>query len=436
MTKMSILNSKSNPRPFIIAGYTVIALTFGVVGGWAATAQLDRAVIAPGMIDVASNRKQIQHLEGGVIEEILVKEGSRVEAGDVLMRLNDVQARANVRVYEIRLHIAQAMEARLLAERRMEDSFDLPVNLQKDVAPEVQAAIVDQREIFADRISILNSQVSILKSRIEQLRRESEGLEQQKKSFQERVQILSERLERLRPGLQSGIVQANTFATYEDEYLEVNANIARMETEKAKVEKSIGETEFQILQTQQQYKERASSEYKDVSGELKELTERLLAAQDILRRTRIASPVNGTVERLQFHTVGGVVKPGDIVSEILPTADRFVIEARVAPIDIDSVHPGLQAEVKLTAFPGRFMPIVTGQVDSVSKVTIDPKDGKTAPYFRARINVSKGMVPDDIEERLTVDMPADVIITTGERTVIDYLTSPLTDAIYKSMREE
>lgn len=414
----------------------MIALTFGVVGGWAATAQLDRAVIAPGMIDVASNRKQIQHLEGGVIEEILVKEGSRVEAGDVLMRLNDVQARANVRVYEIRLHIAQAMEARLLAERRMEDSFDLPVNLQKDVAPEVQAAIVDQREIFADRISILNSQVSILKSRIEQLRRESEGLEQQKKSFQERVQILSERLERLRPGLQSGIVQANTFATYEDEYLEVNANIARMETEKAKVEKSIGETEFQILQTQQQYKERASSEYKDVSGELKELTERLLAAQDILRRTRIASPVNGTVERLQFHTVGGVVKPGDIVSEILPTADRFVIEARVAPIDIDSVHPGLQAEVKLTAFPGRFMPIVTGQVDSVSKVTIDPKDGKTAPYFRARINVSKGMVPDDIEERLTVDMPADVIITTGERTVIDYLTSPLTDAIYKSMREE
>ncbi|WP_281978538.1 HlyD family type I secretion periplasmic adaptor subunit [Pseudorhizobium flavum] len=436
MTKMSIFNSKSNPRPFIIAGYTVIALTFGVVGGWAATAQLDRAVIAPGMIDVASNRKQIQHLEGGVIEEILVKEGSRVKAGDVLMRLNDVQARANVRVYEIRLHIAQAMEARLLAERRMEDSFDLPVNLQKDVAPEVQAAIVDQREIFADRISVLNSQVSILKSRIEQLRRESEGLEQQKRSFQERVQILSERLERLRPGLESGIVQANIFATYEDEYIEVKANIARMETEKAKVEKSIGETEFQILQTQQQYKERASSEYKDVSGELKELTERLLAAQDILRRTRITSPVDGTVERLQFHTVGGVIKPGDIVSEILPTADRFVIEARVAPIDIDSVHPGLQAEVKLTAFPGRFMPIVTGEVDSVSKVTIDPKDGKTAPYFRARINVSKGMVPDDIEERLTVDMPADVIITTGERTVIDYLTSPLTDAIYKSMREE
>lgn len=433
---MQIKKRKSDPKPFIVAGYSVILLTFGVAGVWAATAQLDQAVIAAGMIDVASNRKQIQHLEGGVIQEIAVKEGQSVKAGDVLLRLNEVQALSNLRVFEIRLRIAQAMEARLLAERRMQESFEAPEGLLEDGAAEVQTALADQQEIFNDRVAILKSQVDILNNRIEQLRREYEGLEQQKASFQERAELFSERLERLRPGLDTGVIQTNTFTTYEEEYLEIKANVARMDTDMAKVEKSIGETEFEILKAQQQYQERASSEYKEISGEVQELVERVAAAKDVLDRTLIISPVDGTVETLNFHTVGGVVRPGDIVLDILPVQDQFIIEARVAPIDIDSVRPGLHAEVKLTAFPGRFMPVIMGEVDSVSNVTIDLQDGKTPPYYRARINVSKGMVPDEVEERLTVDMPVDVFISTGERTVMDYLTSPLTDAVRRSMREE
>lgn len=427
---------KSNPKPFAVAGYTVILLTFGVVGGWAATAQLDSGVIAPGTIDVASNRKEIQHLEGGIIEEILVSEGESVSAGEVLMRLNDVQARSNLRVYSIRLHIAQAMEARLLAERRMEDSFQLPGKIEVDANPEVKAAINDQQEIFRDRISILKSQNDILNSRIDQLHKEFEGLEVQKASYQRRADILQERLDRLRPGLESGVVQANLFSSYEEEYVEVKANVARMDTEKAKVEKTIGETKFQIIQTQQEFKERANSEYKEVSGQIKELVEHIKVAENVLARAEIRSPVDGFAQNLRFHTTGGVIRPGEVVVEIVPVEDRMVINARVSPIDIDSVRPGLVAEVKFSAFASRFMPIVTGEVDSVSKGTIVPTDQRQTPYYLARINVSKGMVPDEIEERLTAGMPADVIISTGERTVMDYLTSPLTDAIRKSMREE
>lgn len=433
---MTKKNANPNPRPFIIAGYSVIAMAFGVAGVWAATAKLDRAVIAPGVIEVASNRKEVQHLEGGIIQELLVREGQPVEEGDVLIRLNDVQAAANLQVLTIRQHIAQATEARLQAERRMGAMFELPPSLVGDTTPEVLEAVADQREIFQDRASILTSQINILTNRIEQLRREMEGLEGQKEAFHRRAEILAERLERLRPGLKNGSVQKNLFASYEEEYVEVKANVARMDTEKAKVEKSIGETEFQILQAQQQYKERASSEYKEVNGQLQELIEQRKVAENVLARTRITAPVDGVAQNLRFHTAGGVIRPGEILLEVVPIEERLVINAHVAPIDMDSVHAGLKAEVKFSAFPGRFMPIVIGEVDTVSRGSITPPDGRSPPYFLARINVSKGMVPDDIEERLSAGMPAEVLISTGERTVLDYLTSPLTDAIRRSMRED
>ena len=432
--KMNKVNP--DPKPFIIAGYSVIVMAFGVAGVWAATAKLDRAVIAPGVIEVATNRKEVQHLEGGIIQEMRVREGQPVKEGDVLIRLNDVQAAANLQVLTIRQHIAQATEARLQAERRMDTTFELPPSLIGDTTPEVLEAVSDQREIFQDRASILTSQINILSNRIEQLRRELEGLEGQKEAFHRRAEILAERLERLRPGLKNGSVQKNLFASYEEEHVEVKANVARMDTEKAKVEKSIGETEFQILQAQQQYKERASTEYKEVNGQLQELIEQRKVAENVLARTRITAPVDGVAQNLRFHTAGGVIRPGEILLEVVPIEERLVINAQVAPIDMDSVRAGLKAEVKFSAFPGRFMPIVIGEVDTVSRGSITPPDGRSPPYFLARINVNKGMVPDEVEERLSAGMPAEVLISTGERTVLDYLTSPLTDAIRRSMRED
>lgn len=291
MKKQEVARKAASPKPFMIAGYSLIALTFGVMGGWAATAKLDRAVIASGVIDVESNRKEIQHLEGGIIEQILATEGQVVNEGDTLVRLNAVQAASNLQVINIRLRIAQAMEARLQAERRMAETVELPETLANDETPEIRAAVEDQLEIFRDRTSILTSQVDILNNRIAQLHRESEGLSSQRAEYEERVRILSEQLDRLRRGHESGVVQSNTVSAYEEEYVEVRANVARMETEIAKVEKSIGETELQILQTQQQYRERASSEYKETSGQIQELIEHIKVARDVLARTEIRAPV-------------------------------------------------------------------------------------------------------------------------------------------------
>jgi len=431
---MSVKRYKPDPKPFMVAGYVVIILTFGVVGLWAATAKLDKAVIAPGQVEVATNRKEIQHLEGGIVKKITVEEGQEVKEGDVLIELSDIQASSNLRVVTIRLRIAQAAEARLQAERNLNESIQFSQELLADNTPEVVAAIADQRQIFADRTSILKSQDNILVSRIDQLKRESQGLGEQKTAFVMRSEILSKRLERAREGLENGAIQANLFTTYEDEYVNVKANVARMDTEKAKVENSIGETEFQILQTRQQFQERASSEYKEVSGQIQELLQQRKIAEDVLARTKIRSPVDGVAQNLQLN--GPVIRPGQIMLEIVPATDRMVINAHVSTIDIDSVHQGMTAEIKFSAFQNRYLPIIFGVVETVSQGSITPTDGRTPPYFLARINVSKGMIPDELEGRLNAGMPAEVLISAGERTVVDYLTSPLTDAIWKSMNEE
>lgn len=431
---MPVKRFKPDPKPFMIAGYVVIALTFGVVGFWATTAKLDQAVIAPGEVDVATNRREIQHLEGGIVKTIAVKEGQNVKVGDVLIELSDIQTRSNLQVVTIRLRIAQATEARLRAEGSLSDSLIFPQELLADNTPEVVAAIADQRKIFADRTSILKSQINILVNRTDQLKREMQGLSEQKVLFETRAEILFKRLARLKKGIKNGAIQVNLLATYEDEYLEVKASVARMDTEKAKVENSIGETKFQVLQTQQQFQERASSEYKEVNGQHQELLEQLKVSKDILARTKIRAPVDGVAQNLQLN--GPVIRPGQVMLEIVPATDRMIVNAHIATIDIDNVHEGMTAEIKFSAFQNRFMPIITGEIESVSQASITPSDGRTPPYFLARINVSKGMVPAELDGRLNAGMPAEILISAGERTVLDYLITPLKDAIWRSMNEE
>jgi len=424
----------ADPKPFMIAGYAVIVLTFGVVGGWAATAKLDKAIVAPGTVDIATNRKEIQHLEGGIIDKIFVHEGQSVKAGEVLIQLNDIQARANVQVVSMRLHISQAVEARLQAERILQDTPIFPKVLLDDKTPEVVTAISDQRQIFADRMSILKSQIDILTNRISQFKREAQGFGEQKEAFKTRTKMLSERLDRLKNGLSTGAIQKNVYTTYENEYIDVKSNVARMDTEQAKAEKSIGETQFQILQTQQTFKERASSEYKDESGKTQELIEQLKVAEDSLKRTKIRSPVDGVAQNLQLN--GPVVRAGQVLLEVVPITDEMVINAHVATTDIDSVREGMEAEIKFNAFPSRLMPLITGKVTTVSKASITPSDGRTAPYYLARIDVGKGMIPENLKGRLSAGMPAEVLISAGERSVLSYLTSPLTDMVWKSMKEK
>lgn len=426
--------ASANPRPFIIAGYATILLTFGVVGAWAAIAKLDKAVIASGEVEVEANRREVQHLEGGIVKKKDVAEGQVVKAGDVLIELRDVEARADLQVVTIRLRIGEAVEARLRAERNLEDHIEFKESLLADKTPEVVDAVADQQRIFDDRTSILKSQQDILTNRVDQLKREKLGLGEQKEAYEARAKVLLGRLDRLREGLESGSIQKNLFATYEDEYIEVKAFVASMDTEIAKVEKSIGETEFQMLQTRQEFRERASTEYKEIYGQIQELREQSKVAQDVLDRTKIRAPIDGVAQNIKLN--GFVIQRGQTLLEIVPDTDEMIINARVQPLDIDSVSEGLTAEVKFTSFPSRLMPIIEGEVLTVSRGTITPEDTRQSPYYLARVQVSKDVLPEDVRGRLSAGMPADVLITSGERTVVDYMISPITDAIWKSLREE
>lgn len=436
MTSKKSKKMRTSPRAFVTIGYAVILLTFGVLGGWAAFAKIDSAVIASGTIAVETNRKAIQHLEGGIVEEILVKEAERVVEGQVLVRLNGVQARSTLEVLQNRLRIALSSEARLQAERHLKSEIDFSSISDAMNDPHVAASVNDQIDIFNDRFSILNSQTKILNGRIDQLNKEIDGLNIQKQAFIDRVEILSKQLERLRDGVAKEIVPENILAAREEEFVSVQANVGKIETELAKVGKSIGETELQIIQTEQQYKERANAEFKEVNSQIQELQENLKVAVEVVDRLEIRAPVSGSVQNVKVHTAGGVVRSGEKMMEIVPTNDQLVINAQVSPIDIDNVSPGLQTEVRFVAFQSRFMPIVLGTVESVSRDVIVPEDGRTPPYFLAKIDVVEDMVPEEIHDRLRAGMPADVIIKTGERTVVDYLVAPMADAIAKSLREE
>ena len=427
---------KPSPKPVALAGYALIFLTFGVLGSWAAVAKLDSAVIAPATISLEGNRRVVQHFEGGIVEEILVGEADRVEEGQVLIRLNDVEAESNLEVLSTRLDVARLVEARLLAERALEEGVTFPEDVVSGSNPAVTAVVADQRDLFVDRRSILKSQEDILTARVEQIEVQIEGLELQRSAFERRIENYTEMLDRMRDGESRGLIQGNLLSQREDELIEIEANLGQVISDIAQARATIGETQLQILQLTQEYRERANTELERIRAEISELQERRKVAQDVLDRTEIRAPGSGTIQNLKVHTEGSVIRQGEILMELVPQDEELIINARVSPTDADNVSPGLSTEVRFTAFKTKLTPIMLGEVESVSGDVITPDNANEAPYFLARIVVDDDDIPADIKDRLTAGMPADVIITVGERTVANFLVSPLMDAVRKSMTEE
>ena len=427
---------KPSPKPVALAGYVLIFLTFGVLGSWAAVAKLDSAVVAPATISLEGNRRVVQHFEGGIVEEIRVAEADRVDQGDVLLRLSSIEARSNLDVLSTRLDVARMIEARLLAERKLESEIAFPADLVSDENQIVGAVQEDQFDLFREGRSILKSQEDILRARMGQIEVQIEGLELQKSAFQRRIDNYTRMLERMRDGESRGLIQGNVLSQREDEMIEIEANLGQVISDIAQARASIGETELQILQLAQEYRQRANTELEQIRAEISELLERRTVAADVLNRTEIRAPGSGSIQNLKVHTVGSVVRPGDILMELVPEDEELVINARVSPIDKDNVAPGLLTEVRFTAFKTKLTPIMLGSVESVSGDVITPENPNDPPYFLARVTVDENDIPEEIRDRITAGMPADVIITTGERTVANFIVSPLMDAVRKSMIEE
>jgi len=428
--------NKPSPKPVALAGYVLIFLTFGVLGSWAAVAKLDSAVVAPATISLEGNRRVVQHFEGGIVDEILVSEATRVDQGDVLLRLSSVEAQSNLDVLSTRLDVARMIEARLLAERKLAEEISFPADLVSRENQIVGAVQEDQLDLFREGRSILKSQEDILRARMGQIEVQIEGLELQKSAFQRRIENYTEMLDRMRDGESRGLIQGNVLSQREDEMIEIEANLGQVISDIAQARASIGETELQILQLTQEYRQRANTELEQIRAEISELQERRKVAADVLNRTEIRAPGSGSIQNLKVHTVGSVVRPGDVLMELVPEDEELVINARVSPIDKDNVAPGLLTEVRFTAFKTKLTPIMLGEVESVSGDVITPENPNEPPYFLARVTVDENDIPEEIRDRITAGMPADVIITTGERTVANFIVSPLMDAVRKSMIEE
>ena len=313
-TKQKPGTSEKNfsPAPYVIAGYTTIALAFGVFGTWAATAPLSSGVVAHGVVVVSSNRKVIQHLEGGIVSEIAVKDGDIVEPGDVLVRLDPTQAVGNFTVLSERLSLLKAAETRLEAESINADDINFPAEIFDPKSSEEPAYVKLHRTLFRDRKATKDGQTEILKARASQLEEEVRGLEAQRNSLGEQRDSLVEQIERMEEGQRNGYVSTNQLAQLMRGRMELEGNLGRLMADTAKANEAIAETKLRVLQLNQEFVERASTELREVRDQVAEVAERVKQAQDILSRTEIRAPVRGMVQDVRVHTKTGVVRPAEL----------------------------------------------------------------------------------------------------------------------------
>ncbi|MGI6246011.1 MAG: HlyD family type I secretion periplasmic adaptor subunit [Pseudochelatococcus sp.] len=425
----------SDYRPVARFGYTVIILTFGLLGGWAALANIDSAVVATGVVSVEGKRKAVQHLEGGIVREINVSSGSRVEQGQVLFRLDATSSDANYAATRRQLDAMLALEARLLAERDLQNAITFPAELTaRGDDSEVARAIADQEAQFRERRASLDGQIDVMKTRVIQYKSEIEGLDRERQSAMQQLFFIDDELVGVKALAKKGLVSKTRESALEREKARLDGIVGRNQADSAKAANAISEMEIQIRQVQQEFQEQVSQNLADTRLKLGDLQERIRVARDVLRRIDVTAPRSGVVHNLKVFTLGGVIRPGDTLLEIVPEDDDLVVEVHIDVTDVDRVFTGLGAEVRFPAFHSRTTPLIMGTLEDISRDRLIDENTRM-PYFLAQVAVRNTDVPEDLKARLRPGMPAEVIFPTGERTVLDYLTRPLTEAITTSFRE-
>ena len=419
-----------------MAGYLLILLVFGLMGGWAAFAKLDRAVVAPAVIAVESNRKVVQHFEGGIVSEIFVREGDQVADGQVLFRLNDVQARAGAELQRNQLDAALVLQARLLAERDQANAIPWPVDLlRRGDEPLIARLMQDQTAQFTSRQVARQGQTDILGQRAEQLRQEIRGFEVERRATGQQLVLIRRELAALQDLLRNRLVPVSRVMALEREQARLEGLVGRLLSDAAKAEQAISETQLQAAQLQQRFHEDTAAALIETRQKIDDLRERIAVASDVLSRIEIRAPRAGTVLGLRVFGIGQVIRSGEALLEIVPFDDQLVVHAQFAPPDIANLHPGQEVEVRFPSFQARTIPLVIGRLDRLSQDRLT--DAATGhPYFLGTVSVDKLALPPSLESRLRAGMPAEIFVATGERTALSYLTSPLTASLRRAFTEE
>lgn len=417
-----------------VARWGAALVLFGVVGlgGWAAFSPISSAALAPGVVKVAGERKSVQHLEGGIVREIRVREDQRVSAGEVLLQLDDVAARSRHDALAAEHDALAAEFARWQAEREGRERIVFDDALESRRADPVVARLLDgESRLHASRRAALAGQLEVLGQRQQQAREKIGGRRTELAATRVKLGYIAEEIAGAQSLLDSGMYLKTRYFALRRAEADLQADIGRAEADIAEASALISETALRMSDLRNQQRREADDRIQDLRARLRESAERLEAAAAVLARTRVVAPLPGTVIGLQAHTTGGVIRPGATILEIVPTDAPLVVEARIQPEDIDRVRQGMAAEVRFTAFNRRTIPVFPGSLTRVSADRLtDPARGQA--YYLAQVQVDTGGRPDLV---LQAGMPAEVYIVTGERTVLDYLVRPIREQMRRGMLE-
>jgi HlyD family type I secretion membrane fusion protein len=416
----------------LAAGISLLAFGAGGVGVFAAYVPVDAAVVAPGTIAFETNRKRVQHPEGGIIRDIAVREGQRVREGDILFRLEPLQAEVNLTILQNQIAVAEAQIARLEAEIAGKSELVLPYNVRASAAG--RAAALEEQAQLEQRQASLRGQTGIAESRVRQTMDQINGAARERDAVQQQQRLIETELVGVRKLFELNLVARPRLSALERDQARLTGALGQLDAAISRLRGVADEGRREIAQLQQAARERASGEMRAARDRLNEARERGRSASAALARVEIRAPQSGVVQSLAVSTLGEVVQPAALLLEIAAEDEPLVIDARIAPRDIDGVIAGMNASVRLIALPGRLTPLTNGVVRSVSRDRIIDPSTREA-HFLARVALKSETLPANVLPRLTAGMPVDVILPTEQRNLLDYMVRPLSDALARGLRE-
>jgi HlyD family secretion protein len=425
----------SDVRNYMLAGFAVIIFLVGGVGVWAAQTEISGAVIASGVVVVETNIKKVQHPTGGIVGEIRVKNGDVVQAGDLLLRLDETVTRANLAMVSNQLDELMVREQRLKAER--DDASEVPFPaalLPRRDKPEIEEIFAGERSLFQSRRESRLGQKAQLRERVSQLDQEFAGVSGQIDAKAREIQLIGKQVVDLETLEEKKLVTAGTMVALRREAARLEGEYGQLKAAAAQTRGKVTEIELQVLRIDQDMRTEVVKELRENQSRTAEYVERRIAAEDQLKRIELRAPQSGTVHQLAVHTVGGVINGGEPVLFIVPDSDKLVVEAKIAPHDIDQVLESRTAMLRFAAFNQRTTPELVGTIRSIAAdLTQDARSGES--YYTARIELPEAESAKLEGRKLVPGMPAEVHIKTHDRTALSFLMKPLQDQLARAFRE-
>ncbi len=430
--EFQVQTSDRFPRRF---GIVVLVITFGVFGLWAAFAPLDSAALAPGTVTVKNYRRTVQHLEGGIVREILVTEGQHVDAMEPLLIMDTTQSGAELDILRGQYFALSAIQSRLIAERNDLDTILLPEDLNSATDARAQEAIQNETALFEARRQWRHGQIEVLEQRIVQLQSQITGLNSLITSKQDLIASYSEEIAELNDLLSEGYIDKMRLTDVKRSRTRTQGEVAEHQASVGQIHVRIGESRLEIAQMSKEFQTDVIDELGKVQASLFDTNERIRTLQYRVARAVVKAPIAGRVLGLKTHTVGGVIQSGAPLLDIVPANEELIVEAKVAPMDIDRVSIGTTADIRFSAFKSASTPVIKGVLTNISADSlIDEQTG--FPYYLARVEITSEGRELLGDLKLVPGMPAEVLLKTGERTLLEYIIQPATNIFARSLIED